>query len=63
MALLLELVRGMPFTSFVDWLRQHRLRRWQWTLLAVAGLVLLLLVLLPGFLRREIAARLVAVTT
>ncbi len=63
MALLLGLVCGMPFTSFVRWLRQHRLRRWEWTLLAVAGLVLLLLVLLRGFLRREIAARLVAVTT
>lgn len=63
MTLLLGLVRGMSFTSFVRWLRQHRLRRWEWTLLAVVGLVLLLLVLLPGFLRREITVRLAAMTT
>ncbi|MBI3799617.1 MAG: DUF748 domain-containing protein [Deltaproteobacteria bacterium] len=53
----------MSFSSFVHWLRQHRLRRWEWALLAIAGLVLLLLILLPGFLRRAITARLAAVTT
>jgi hypothetical protein len=53
----------MLFSSFFPWLRQYRLRRWEWMVLALAGIMLLLLVWLPGFLRQKITARLAAVTT
>lgn len=62
MVLLLGLVRGMPLKSLLRRLRHHTLKRWEWTILASLGVVLLLLILLPGLLRRAITARLAAVT-
>lgn len=53
----------MPLISLLRRLCQHRPRRWEWVVLTLAGVVLLLLLLLPGLLRREIAARLAVVTT
>src|SRR5437867_12596854 len=62
MALFMSLGRGMPFSP-LSRLRRHRLRRWQWVALAFVGIMLLLLLWLPGFLRRELTARLAAMTT
>ncbi len=53
----------MPYSPFFPWLRRHRPGRWLWAVLALAGFILLLLVWLPGFLRREITARLATATT
>jgi uncharacterized protein involved in outer membrane biogenesis len=53
----------MPYSTFFPWLRRHRPGRRLWAALALVGVILLFLVWLPGFLRREITARLATATT
>jgi hypothetical protein len=63
MALFMSSVRGLSPSPLLSRLRRPRLRRWQWTVLTLVGVTLLLLLWLPGFLRRELTARLAAMTT
>jgi len=53
----------MSAKQVLVFIRHLRLRPWHWVALTFLGLVLLLMVFLPGFLRREITTRLAAATT
>ncbi|HKA54742.1 MAG TPA: hypothetical protein VKJ47_13870, partial [Candidatus Binatia bacterium] len=62
MALFMSLVRGLSPSPLLSRLRRPRLRRWQWAVLTSVAVTLLLLLWLPGFLRRELTTRLAAMT-
>lgn len=53
----------MSAEQVLFFIRHLRLRPWHWVALTLLGLGLLLMVFLPGFLRREITTRLATATT